>query len=707
MRILFTCFVVLTALSPAAHGAAADAADAVRVYGRISGEMPLNAVKWKGGFWQDRLRRLRDVYLPGTLDGSFLDPANGSSLRNLLRAAGLEKGGAVGRSWSDGDCYLLLDVACRLYAYEPDEYPKGRLDYWIPIVAKIQREDGLVDSWSILKDFDAGSAKTWERFERQSGNRGHLAGGHQYNLGHLYKAAVSHHRATGETALLEIADRYLLHYLARAEQGGAASRTYGLTPQVAYACSLRYARTGEARFLNAMRRGYGTQPTVFGPPLRDAEQIYGHNTQSAHTLIGGAAVYGFTGETALLNALHRLTDNLLSAKVFITGAVAPVHVGDRPEQTVRGKKYEPARMYEAVGAPFDLPNETAYCESCGQCLFAEFLYRMFLLTGEAKYMDAVERSMVNAVPGCVDLEKPNFFYANPQEQGPDSKRRHATEPETGWNLAHYTWRRTYTKNCACCPPKVLRALALANEMAYSVSGDGLWVNLYGDNAVKVTLPGAGPFECRQTSGYPWDGSVRLEIEKTESKEPFSILLRIPGWVDGAARIVVNGKVQEGQKTSGTYHRIERQWKTGDTVELELPMSVRLMAAHPRVADDRGKVAVLRGPVVYCLEGDDVPEEVALDRVCVPAAADLKPVFSNELGGLIKLTGSLVCAAGTTASADRLIDDEMETSLYREARFANRERTLAEGDRHVTVSMIPYFARLNRTSDHFKIWLPVY
>ena len=137
------------------------------------------------------------------------------------------------------------------------------------------------------------------------------------------------------------------------------------------------------------------------------------------------------------------------------------------------------------------------------------------------------------------------------------------------------------------------------------------------------------------------------------------------------------------------------------------MSVRLMAAHLRLADDQGKVAVLRGPVVYCLEGDDVPEGVAMERVCIPAAAKLKPGFAGELGGVIKLTGPLVCAASASASADRLVHDETETSLYREARFANREMELAAGDRYVTVSLIPYYARLNRKSDHFRIWLPAY
>lgn len=718
MKRLFVFHIALFALTSLAIGAQEQANPAGlaasgqsitprAVQARIPIDIPLDAVKWTGGFWQDRLRRLRDIYLPGTIDGIFMDPANGSTLRNFLRAAGLEKGGALGRSWSDGDCLLLLDVASRLQAYAPDAYLKKKLDTWIPIIAKIQREDGLVDTWTRLKDFDAAAAKTWARFEHQNENRGHLTGGYQYILGHLYKAAVTHQRATGESSLLNIADRYLQHYVERAEQGGAPSRSYGISPQVAYACGLRYARTGEQRFLNAMGRAYGSQGTVFGPPLRDAVEIFGHNTQSAHTLIGAAMLYGFTGEPAILEALRRLSDNLLSSKVFITGAIAPVSSGPRPEQIVQGRKYKSEIMHEAVGAAYDLPNETAYCESCGQCLYMEFFYRMFLLTGEARYMDAVERSMVNAVPGCVDLDRAKFFYANPQEQLSSSKRRRESDPESGWSADHYTWRRIGARKCACCPPKVLRALALVNEMAYSVNGEGLWVNLYGNNTVKVALPEVGMLECRQTSGYPWDGKVRLVIDKPAGAKPFTIFLRVPGWVDSPVSITVNGERVKDSIKPGAYHGIRRQWKKSDTVEMSLPMTVRLMAAHPNVADDRGKVAVMRGPVAYCVEGDDLPADLAIERLRFPAATKLEPVFSSELGGVMKLTGSMVYSPTSADAANPLLQDAATPALYRAARFKERAKPLAAGDRLVTAGLIPYYARLNRKSDCFRIWLPGY
>jgi DUF1680 family protein len=331
---------------------------------------------------------------------------------------------------------------------------------------------------------------------------------------------------------------------------------------------------------------------------------------------------------------------------------------------------------------------------------------MFRLTGDAVYMDAAERALYNTIPGCVDLGRPNFFYCNPQEQLPRSKRSQTDGTEEPWESA-YTWKRQFTKKAACCPPKVMRALAMSAEVAYNVNADGLWVNLYGDNTARLALPGGGTLECHQTSAYPWDGKVRLVLKQVKSPKPFGLFLRIPGWVTNPVRITVNGNVNEQKPMSGTYHRIQRHWQSGDVVELELPMPVRFMAAHPNLVDTRGKVAVTRGPIVYCLEGDDVLEGVTLEHVRIPGGTDLKPVVTKELGGVTKLTGSLVYSKTAATSPTSVNAAQTETALYHEARFTKDRKTLAPDDRLVTVSLIPYYARLNRKSDYFRIWLPVY
>jgi DUF1680 family protein len=252
---------------------------------------------------------------------------------------------------------------------------------------------------------------------------------------------------------------------------------------------------------------------------------------------------------------------------------------------------------------------------------------------------------------------------------------------------------------------VLRGLAMSVEIAYNVNDEGLWVNLYGSNTYKTKLPWGGTLECQQTTDYPWDGKMKLEFNKVESKDPFSVFLRIPGWVNTPVSIRLNGKVVEKAAKSGRYYSLKRTWKNGDRFEMELAMPVRIMAADPRITDDRGKVAVMRGPVVYCLEDQDIPKGFKIDSLYFSGAANLKPVSTEELGGVTKLTGSLIYKTNAAKPADPAKDFKPENGLYQETHINNNLKPGAK-DRSVKVSLIPYYARLNRESNYFKIWLPI-
>lgn len=670
---------------------AAFPADPPRSLACIPDDTPLDAVKWTGGFWKERMERLRNVYLPGVLEGSFMSLENGSTFLNLLRAAKLEKGGAQGSSWSDGDCYLVLDTVARLQSHHPDAYLQAQIDRWISILSRMQREDGQVDSWAALGEFDGTHGKPW-RWQIKRGQEFH--GALHYNTGSLYAFAATLQRASGDGRGLAIADRAVRQFM----EGNRA-----VAGPMQWAVPHLYGRKGDPGLLDALRRASG-QNSVLGPPVRMAEEIFGHNTQAAHTLLRETALCGLTGDGELLSALTRLAGDQLTKKTFVTGAIAPVHRGRRPELRVGGKSYAGADYNEAVGPAYELPNDSAYCESCGQCLFAEWYYRMFRLTGEAVYLDAVERALYNTVPGCVDLDRPNFFYCNPQEQLPGSRRSESNGPESKWE-DHYTWRRQFTKKAACCPPKVMRALAMSAEMAVSVNREGLWVNLYGEGEARVSFPAGGTIGLRQSSAYPWDGEIKLVLQEVKGAGPFSLFLRIPGWVDDA-QVAINGESCPNKPLSGSCYRIERKWRSGDAVELRLPMPVRLLAAHPNVKDARGKVAVMRGPIVYCLEGDDIPADTALERLRFPAEAELQPVASQELGGVVKLSGRLAGRGNPGPPSGRLIVDELDPTLYRTARFAAREGKTAESGPSVPVEFIPYFARLNRGSNFFRVWIPV-
>jgi DUF1680 family protein len=651
----------------------------VKSYAKLPYDTHLDAVKWTGGYWNDRMERLRNIYLPGIFDTTFMNVKNGSNFHNFLRAAKMEEGGWIGSSWGDGDCYFLLDVASRLYAYKPDEYLKSKLNYWIPVIAKIQYKEGLVD--------------TKRTIEKGDGN----FRGNQYNVAHLYKSAITNYRATGDTTFISLADRVLSHYI----QDGK-----GISHQAGYAFGLRYAKTGDERFYKALKQYYdSSKASVFGPPLLEAEEVFGHNTQASHELNGATWYYAFSGSEAVMNSLTRLAGNLLEAKTFVTGAVAPVRLEQRPVLTINGKTYGTTRMNEAVGVGYELPNENSYCESCGQSLFMEFYYRMFRLTGDAGYMDAVERMLHNTTPGTVALDKASFFYCNPQEQLQGSQRGYKQGDVEGLG-SHYSWKRTSVFRASCCPPKVMRALAMSAEIAYSINDDGIYVNLYGSNTFKSELPWGGAIECKQTTDYPWDGKVSLSVEKVNSKKPFMIFLRIPGWVKSPVDIRLNGKTIIEGAESGKYIALNSNWKKGDKLEMELPMPVRYIIADPRVKDDIGKVAVMRGPVVYCLEDADLPEGVKIDSVCITSGADLKPVFTDDLGGVIKLKGSLVKPTAPVKPFDTSADFKPGTTLYQEFDLNNKVKS-PEKNKMIEVNLVPFFTRLNRDSYYFKVWLPVY
>lgn len=663
-------------------------------HARIPNATPLDAVKWTGGFWQDRMKRLGDIYLPETMDGMFQNPTNGASFRNFPRSLKLEEGGVIGRVWGDGDCYCILDAAARMVAYRQDEYCKAKLSYWIPQIAKCRNEIGLIDTWGKLIQTGAGGM--------EDGGKKQTHGCLHYNHGFLYAAALSHYQATGSRLFIDLADTTMGAYLTNEVNHGYMGDNI---PQ-AY-CS-EYARSGNKRFMDATV-AYYQKKSPFGPPLRDAQEIFGHGTFSLQYVTGATQLYGYTGDQELLGALRRLAQNTMQTKKYITGAVGSVAMGARPQQNIKGITYPGAKLTEAIGIGYDLPNDHCYNETCTLCLFMEWMYFMFQATGDALYMDEVERCLYNSVPGCVDLEHGKYFYANPQEQTANSKRvRNLYENVTGhWIQKQFTWKRTSPMRVACCPPKVLRALVRSAEMAYSVNEEGCWVNLYGNNTLNVQLPWGGSVEFQQKTEYPWDGKVELVVNKVESKRPFSVFLRIPGWVNASVGLALNGKVIDAAAKSGAYCQVNRTWTKGDKIEMAFPMPVRFMAADPRIVENRGKVAVMRGPVVYCLEGEDVSKGDRVENVRVPAAAVLKPVYTKDLGGLMKLTGSLVYSTTATVSANKLNYAPTATTTYYEARFANTSKTMAQNDQLIAVSMIPYYARLNRSSDCFSIWLPVY
>ena len=389
-------------------------------------------------------------------------------------------------------------------------------------------------------------------------------------------------------------------------------------------CKL-YKVTGEQRYLDMARyfveeTGRGTDGHKLSEysqdhkPILQQDEMAGHAVRAGYLYSGVADVASLTGDTAYFHALTRLWDNLAGRKLYITGGM-----GSRAQG-------------EGFGPDYELPNHTAYCETCAAISNVYWNYRMFLATGDAKYMDVLERALYNGVISGVSLSGDKFFYDNPLEsQGEHDRQR---------------WF-----GCACCPGNITRFMASVSGYTYATQASDIYVNLYIQGSADLQTE-SGRVALTQTTDYPWNGTVTIKVDP-EQESTFALRLRIPGWLQqhpvasdlytytdapASYTLKVNGTRVKATVSDG-YATISRQWKAGDIVELDLPMNVRRIKAHDKVTANRGMLALERGPVVYCLEGQDQPGGTVFDKY-IPDGTDIQAAFDPELlGGITVLSGT--------------------------------------------------------------------
>jgi uncharacterized protein len=401
---------------------------------------------------------------------------------------------------------------------------------------------------------------------------------------------------------------------------------------------------------------------------------------AAYLWCGAADVYAETGEQALLDALLRLWEDVTERKMYITGGTAALHTGEADRRLLR--RWPRDSVHEAFGAPYQLPNRTAYNETCANIANAMWNWRMLALTGEAKYAEVMERVLYNSMLSGIGIEGRDFFYTNPL-------RRIDGQPMLS-NDSAARWSDTTPASpvrCFCCPPNVARTLAELNGWAYGVSQDVVWVHLYGSNVLDSRLPGGGEIRLVQQTQYPWDGQVTMAIEKAPERE-LALRLRIPGWAQGAT-IQVNGQAAGVEIEPLSYVELRRRWIAGDTIRIDLPMEVVMVEAHPLVEETRNHAAVMRGPVVYCLESVDLPAGVALDDVRLPRG----PAWQvRHDAGLLRGVTVLETEALGTAESSR------SPALYRPLPTGAENR--------IPMRLIPYFAWSNRGPSEMAVWIPL-
>jgi DUF1680 family protein len=579
-----------------------------------------NQVHIEDAFWTPRLDTNRQVTIPY----AFEKCEETDRISNYEKAAGLREGPFEGTHFNDSDVYKIMEGAAYSLQVHPDRMMRLYLEQLIRIMAAAQWEDGYLFTFYSVPERQPDKLWTSIQWIHE-----------QYCVGHMYEAAVAHYQVTGDRSFLNIATKnaalicQVFNPNQRTDPPGHQEIEIGL-------CKL-YRVTGDEKYLQQAkffldqrgrpgRRGPDGQGGLYGTysqdhiPVTEQARAVGHSVRAAYLYTGMADVAALTGNMDYIKAIDTIWKDVVDTKLYITGGIGA------------------AGGHEGFGGHYELPNRTAYCETCASIANVLWNHRMFLMHGDAKYMDVLERTLYNAVLSGISLEGDRFFYPNVLESS-----GHTRSPWFG---------------CACCPSNVARFIPSVPGFAYARRDKDLYVNLFMGGRAHIDMDD-NKIELTQRTGYPWQSGVSITVEP-EKAERFAVLLRIPGWaqnqpvpsdlykfhrtVQDQARLQVNGDDVPLTLRHG-YARIERVWQKGDVIELNLPMPARRIISHANIVTNQGKVALQRGPIVYCLEGPDNEDQV-LD-IYIPHDAPLRTKFRRDLlNGVITITGRAKTAQRT-------------------------------------------------------------
>ena len=649
--------------------------------------LPMGATKWTGGFWGDRFSVLSTTGVWSmwdtwntpweTLDAAGKHGSHG--FRNFEVAAGTVKGKHHGPPFHDGDMYKWLEACAAVYAVTKDAKLDALMDKFIGQVALAQRADGYIHTPVVISERNAGidshanteNAAGIEIGKDQKHAFASRLNFETYNLGHLMTAGIVHKRATGKTTLFDCGRKaadFLYNFLTN--DAAELSRN-AICPSHYMGAAEMYRETGDEKYLTLAKGLIAIRDSVTNGEdhnqdrhkFRDQYEAMGHAVRANYLYAGVADLYAETGETQLMKNLSAIWDDIIQHKIYIMGGCGALYDGVSPDGTTYDQP-SIQQIHQAYGRQFQLPQEAAHNEICAQIGMLLYSWRLYQTTADGKYLDNIENELYNGILSGISLDGKDFFYT-------EALRRTKELPYTMRWPKH---RQRYI-SCFCCPPNTLRTLCEAQEYAYSINKDTLYVNLYGQNML-VTKD----LVIEQSTDYPWEGKISIEIKK--AKRLGTIVLHIPAWADSYT-LRVNGE----QASSPV---ITRKWKKGDRIELELPMTPRLIEANPLVEEAKNQVAVMRGPIVYCLEGQDIAQGIRINDIAIPAD--------------IRLTEKKITLQGhemTVLEGDAIVVSNKpwnNQTLYREWRPVEKQK--------VHIRLIPYYAWDNRGIDDMSLWLPV-
>ena len=647
---------------------------------------PMGAVRWTGGFWGDRFSVLSTTGIWDmwdtwntpyeTLDGNGSHGSNG--FRNFEVAAGTVQGKHHGPPFHDGDMYKWLEACAAVYAITKDPKIDALMDKFIEQVVLAQRNDGYIHTPVVISERNAGidsHAGDNTNIGIEIGNDHKKAFASRlnfetYNLGHLMTAGIIHKRATGKTVLFECGKKaadFLYNFLTN--DAAELSRN-AICPSHYMGAAEMYRETGDVKYLTLAKGLIAIRDSVTNGEdhnqdrhkFRDQYEAMGHAVRANYLYAGVADLYAETGEEQLMKNLSAIWDDIMQHKIYIMGGCGALYDGVSPDGTTYNQP-SIQQIHQAYGRQFQLPQEAAHNEICAQIGMMLFSWRMFQTTADGKYIDNIENELYNGILSGISLDGKDFFYT-------EALRRTKEFPYT----MRWPKHRQHYISCFCCPPNTLRTLCEAQEYAYAVSGSTLYVNLYGQNSLKTK-----DLEIEQVTNYPWDGRITLAIRK--AKKLSTIKLHKPNWADQYS-VTVNGEPSS--------LNITRKWKAGDLIEINFEMRPRLIEANPLVEEAKNQVAVQRGPIVYCLEGQDIEGNYRINDIAIPSD--------------IQFTEHKMTISGhemTILEGEALLTNQdpwNNHTLYREIRPAT--------ERKVKVRLIPYYAWDNRGIQDMSLWLPL-
>lgn len=618
--------------------------------------VPFTQVEISDKFWAPKIETNRKVSIPTAFHQCEIT----GRIDNFAIAGKVKTGEHKGDfPFDDTDVYKVIEGSSYSLSTHYDAKLDHYLDSIIAYIAVAQEPDGYIYTCR---------TNNCTRLERWMGkSRWEKLNSHElYNLGHLYEAAVAHYQATGKRTLLDVAIKSA--NLVAKDFGPAAGQKQVPSghPIIEMALVKLFRVTNDTTYLNLARffideTGRGTDGHTLSPYSQDhklivdQDEIVGHAVRAGYLYSGVTDVAMMFDDEPLKNALFRIWDNLTSKKLYITGGM-----GSRAQG-------------EGFGENYELPNMTGYCETCASIANVYWNYRMFLMTGESKYMDILEKALYNGVISGVSLSGDRYFYDNPLTSD-------GTHDRQAWF------------GCACCPSNITRFLPSVPGYVYAVRDDEIFVNLF--IAGKATIDmGDRKVSITQNTDYPWDGNIKLKISP-ELESSFKLKIRIPSWLDSVpqpgglyfftepsspkAEIRLNGEKVRLEVNNG-FATISRKWKKEDLVEVTFPMEPRKIHTIDEVEANRGMLAIQRGPIVYCTEGADYPDSLALD-IYLDEKTVLTPVFDeNMLNGVVKLTG--------------------------QSRALKRNSKNEVVDSSVDFVAIPYYAWQNRGMNEMTVWIP--